>query len=153
MEKLEREFKLANIFAMSGWFCLMILPTWQYTHFYVLNIAFVLLAILYIYLLKNAMTAGSKANSKSGDEEGSESKDKPSFSNLRGVLALLRNPEGALTAWVHILAFDLIVGFYIHQEGTALNISHWYLLPCYILALMLGPIGLLSFICIKFLVV
>jgi len=143
---LEAPFKLANIFAMIGWLVLMALPYWKYTEQFVLYCSFILLAVLYIFLLQKAMR--SKPESVSGSN--GEKADKPSFTNLRGVLALLKNPVGALAAWVHILAFDLMIGLYIHNEGAEANISHWWLLPCYFFTLMFGPIGLLMFLGVKF---
>ena len=55
----------------------------------------------------------------------------------------------ALAAWVHILAFDLMVGLYIRHEGAIAGISHWALLPCYVLTLMFGPLGLLAFLALR----
>lgn len=137
--KLDLYFKLANFFAMSGWLVLFVLPNWQHTGDFVLYASFILLALLYIFLLQKAMRSKPEAGS-----------DKPGFSSLRGVMALLQNPIGGLTAWVHVLAFDLMMGLYIYTEGQAANISHWYLLPCYFFTLMLGPIGVLMFLGLRF---
>nr|WP_296125945.1 abscisic acid-deficient protein Aba4 family protein [Pseudomonas sp. Ga0074129] len=71
------------------------------------------------------------------------------FFSLGGVLSLLRQPTAALAAWVHILAFDLMVGLYIRHEGAIAGISHWALLPCYVLTLMFGPLGLLTFLALR----
>lgn len=54
-----------------------------------------------------------------------------------------------LAAWVHILAFDLMVDLYIRNESALAGISHWLLLPCYVLTLMLGPLGLLAFLALR----
>lgn len=144
-KSLELYFKVANVFAMSGWLILMCLPNWQYTGDFVLYVSFILLAFLYIFLLQKNLRTKPAAHHAENQKT-----DKPGFSNLRGVLALLKNPIGALAAWVHILAFDLMMGLYIHHEGAAANISHWYLLPCYFFTLMLGPIGVLMFLGLKF---
>ena len=71
--------------------------------------------------------------------------DRPGFFSLRGVVALFRHPLAILAAWVHILAFDLMVGWHIRREGAALGIEHGWLLPCYLLAMLFGPLGLLAF--------
>lgn len=139
-KELNLYFKLANAFAMSGWLVLFFLPNWEYTPAFVLYVSFILIALLYIFLLQKAL----RSRPEPGD-------DKPGFSNLRGVLALLRNPIGGLTAWVHILAFDLMMGLYIHHEGSLNQISHWYLLPCYFFTLMFGPVGVLLFLGLRFL--
>ena len=144
---LDLPFKLANIFAMSGWLVLAVLPNWQYTEHFVLYLSFILLALLYIFLLQKSIRTKPQAMA---DDSPVEKKEKPSFTKLSGVLALLRDPIGGLAAWVHIMAFDLMMGLYIHNEGAAANISHWYLLPCYFFTLMLGPIGILMFLALKF---
>jgi len=138
-KELNLYFKLANAFAMSGWLLLFLLPYWKFTPIIVLYVSFILIGVLYIFLLQKAMRTKPEPDG-----------DKPGFSNIRGVLALLRNPIGGLTAWVHILAFDLMMGLYIHEEGSLYNISHWYLLPCYFFTLMFGPIGVMMFLGLKF---
>ena len=148
IKSLETHFKLANAFAMTGWIVLATLPSWQYTEHFVLYVCFVSLALLYIFLLQKSIRP--KPIQKQDEKVETKKEDKPSFTNLRGVLVLLKNPTGGLAAWVHILAFDLMMGLYIHNEGAAANISHWYLLPCYFFTLMLGPIGLLMFLGLKF---
>ena len=42
-----------------------------------------------------------------------------SYHTLRGVLALFSNPKAVLAAWIHILAFDLMVGLHIQQQGAS----------------------------------
>jgi hypothetical protein len=51
-----------------------------------------------------------------------------------------------LAAWVHILAFDLMMGLCICNEGALVGISHWAPLPCCVLTLIFGPLGLLTFL-------
>lgn len=121
---LDPSFRLANIFAMSGWFILIFLPFWQFGPKLVIYGSFVLLAFTYAYLLRHAMQVKPEPG-----------EDKPNFTTLPGVLALLKNPEGAVTAWVHFLAFDLMIGYYINQQGQILGVSHWLLVPCYLLTL------------------
>ena len=79
---------------------------------------------------------------------GERSMGKPGFFTLRGVLALFSNPKAVLAAWIHILAFDLLAGLYIQQQGAAQGIGHLWLVPCYLLAMMFGPLGLLLFLAI-----
>jgi hypothetical protein len=104
----------------------------------VVAVVVVLLAVIYGWVLFAAM--------RQRPEPGS---GKPGFFTLGGVLALLRNPTAALAAWIHILAFDLMVGVYIRHEGALAGISHWVLLPCYALTLMFGPLGLLAFLALR----
>ena len=135
MPPLKPLFQTASVLALIGWLLLMALPGWAHTASVVVGVVVVLLAIIYAWVLFAALR--QRPEPVSG---------KPGFFTLGGVLALLRNPTAALAAWIHILAFDLMVGVYIRHEGALAGISHWALLPCYVLTLMFGPLGLLAFL-------
>ncbi len=120
---------------MGGWSVLILLPTWSQGSRLVLGVAVVLLCVLYGVSLFQALTS-----------RGERSMGKPGFFTLRGVLALFSNPKAVLAAWIHILAFDLMVGLYIQQQGAAQGIGHLWLVPCYLMAMMFGPLGLLLFL-------
>ncbi len=135
MPPLKPLFQTASVLALIGWLLLMAMPGWAHAASVVVGVVVVLLAIIYAWVLFAAL--------RQRPEPGS---GKPGFFTLGGVLALLRNPTAALAAWIHILAFDLMVGVYIRHEGALAGISHWALLPCYVLTLMFGPLGLLAFL-------
>ncbi|SIQ18181.1 abscisic acid-deficient protein Aba4 family protein [Aquipseudomonas alcaligenes] len=128
-------FQLASLAALGGWGVLILLPTWSQGPRLVLGVAVVLLCVLYGVSLFQALTS-----------RGERSMGKPGFFTLRGVLALFSNPKAVLAAWIHILAFDLMVGLYIQQQGAAQSIGHLWLVPCYLMAMMFGPLGLLLFL-------
>jgi len=69
---------------------------------------------------------------------------------LGGGAALLCSPAGATIAWVHFLAFDLFVGRWIYLDSRALRITPWLMAPVHFLTLMLGPIGFLSYLIVRF---
>lgn len=131
----KRLFQLASLAALGGWSVLILLPTWSQGPRLVLGVAVVLLCVLYGISLFQALTS-----------RGERSMGKPGFFTLRGVLALFSNPKAVLAAWIHILAFDLMVGLHIQQQGAAQGIGHLWLVPCYLMAMMFGPLGLLLFL-------
>ncbi len=131
----KRLFQLASLAALGGWSVLILLPTWSQGPRLVLGVSVVLLCVLYGVSLFQALTS-----------RGERSMGKPGFFTLRGVLALFSNPKAVLAAWIHILAFDLMVGLYIQQQGAAQGIGHLWLVPCYLMAMMFGPLGLLLFL-------
>jgi hypothetical protein len=131
----KRLFQLASLAALSGWSVLILLPTWSQGPRLVLGVAVVLLCVLYGVSLFQALTS-----------RGERSMGKPGFFTLRGVLALFSNPKAVLAAWIHILAFDLMVGLHIQQQGAAQGIGHLWLVPCYLMAMIFGPLGLLLFL-------
>ena len=132
-------FNITSKILLLGWIVLFFLPNWSLGDEFILYGVFVVVAIAYIYYL----TVGIKNPVKS--EYG-----KPGFFAMRNVLAIFDNPNSSLACWMHIIAFDLIVGLYIRTQGAILEIEHWKLLPCYFLTLMFGPIGLLLFIGLTF---
>ena len=131
----KRLFQLASLAALGGWSVLILLPTWSQGPRLVLGVSVVLLCVLYGVSLFQALTS-----------RGERSMGKPGFFTLRGVLALFSNPKAVLAAWIHILAFDLMVGLYIQQQGALQGIGHLWLVPCYLMAMMFGPLGLLLFL-------
>lgn len=130
-------FKLSSWLAFAAWAVLIFLPGWDLAGRVVLWAGVVLLALIYAVLLVRALR-----------QKRAPGTARPGFTTLKGVLALLANPQAALAAWVHLLAFDLMVGLYIRNEGAALGIGHWLLVPCYIGAMLFGPLGLLLFLVI-----
>lgn len=70
MAPLKTLFKLTSLIALVGWLMLVCLPFWPYTDELVLGLCVVVLAILYCWLLVDAMrqrpsrTAASPASSR-----------------------------------------------------------------------------------------
>jgi hypothetical protein len=62
------------------------------------------------------------------------------------VAAFLGRPEVALVAWIHFLAFDLFVGRWIYRDSHERLISAWLTAPVLLLTLLLGPLGLLTYL-------
>lgn len=63
---------------------------------------------------------------------------------LNTIAALLSTPRGAAIAWMHFLAFDLLVGRAIYLEARRLGAPWWVSSPVLFFTLMLGPVGLLA---------
>jgi hypothetical protein len=72
-----------------------------------------------------------------------------SFGSLKGIISLFKSPRVILAGWVHFLAFDLMVALWIHSDAGPLAISHWWLIPIYLLTLMFGPAGWLVYLVVK----
>ena len=56
---------------------------------------------------------------------------------------LFTSPHAVLAGWIHYLAFDLFVGAWEVRDARRHGLSHWMVVPCLALTLMLGPFGLL----------
>ena len=91
-----------------------------------------LLALTYLYLVITDF----------GEAEGS-------FTSLAGVAQLFANPKVVLAGWIHYLVFDLFVGCWEVRDSRRLGIPHLLIFPALILTFLLGPIGLLTYLCIR----
>jgi hypothetical protein len=126
-------FNLAGI-AMLGWLLLILLPAWKVTRWIARTAVFpVFLSVVYVLgIVPLLMQTGPGIM---GD-----------FGSAEGVTRLLQNPDIALVAWIHILAFDQVVALMIYRE----NMEHRYVpLPVQsvllLATLMFGPLGFLSY--------
>jgi hypothetical protein len=68
---------------------------------------------------------------------------------LGGVAMLLGSPQGAAIAWVHFLAFDLLVGRWIYLDSQERGLSSLLMAPVLFLTLMLGPAGFLFYLAVR----
>lgn len=126
-------FNVAGI-AMLGWLLLIVLPAWKVTRWIARTAVFpVFLSILYVVGITAVLMETGMGIM--GD-----------FGSAGGVTRLLQNPDIALVAWIHILAFDQVVAMMIYRE----NMEHRYVaLPVQsvllLATLMFGPLGFLSY--------
>jgi hypothetical protein len=126
-------FDVAGI-AMLGWLLLILLPTWRVTRRIAESAIFpVFLCALYV------VGIGAVLRELGPGLMGE-------FGSADGVLALLRVEGVALVAWIHILAFDQLVGVLIYRD----NMTHRHVpIPVQsvmlVATLMLGPVGFLSY--------
>ncbi|HEV3049551.1 MAG TPA: ABA4-like family protein [Longimicrobium sp.] len=126
-------FNLAGI-AILGWLLLILLPAWKVTRWIAETAVFpVFLCIVYVLgIIPLLMQTGPGIMSDFGSAE--------------GVTRLLGSGDIALVAWIHILAFDQVVGMMIYRE----NMQHRYVpLPVQSVllfaTLMFGPVGFLTY--------
>ncbi|MBW3570455.1 MAG: DUF4281 domain-containing protein [Gemmatimonadetes bacterium] len=126
-------FNLAAI-AVLGWLLLILFPAWKVTRWIAETAVFpVFLAIVYVLgIVPLLMQTGPGIIAD--------------FGRAEGVTRLLGNGDVALVAWIHILAFDQVVGMMIYRE----NMQHRYVpLPVQSVllfaTLMFGPVGFLGY--------
>ena len=133
----ETLFEVAG-FALPAWIVLIFLPTWRVTRWLAKSALFPVL-ISIIYLVGIAAIVGESGAGFMRD-----------FGSAEGVTRLLARQDIAIVAWIHILAFDQLVGLFIYRD----NMHHRYV-PLVVqsiilfLTLMLGPIGFLSYYLIR----
>ncbi len=72
------------------------------------------------------------------------------FSSLSGLTSLFAQPQIALVGWVHYLAFDLFIGAWELQTAKRQHLPNVVVVPSMILTMVLGPLGLLVFFCLRY---
>ena len=127
-------FSLAG-YAIVGWLPLILAPGWRFSRRLAESAVFpIYLSVLYLVGISAVlMEMGPGIMSD--------------FGNVDGVLALLKTESLGLVAWIHILAFDQVVGALIYRD----NMQHRFVpLPVQsvilFLTLMFGPVGLLIYV-------
>lgn len=130
----ETIFSIVNILAMAGWVLLIFVPGWQWTKKIVVSGGIpILLSIAYLILVVIFF----------GQSDGG-------FDSLENVMKLFTNKWSVLAGWIHYLAFDLLVGIWEVKDSQEKEISHWLVIPCLIFTFMLGPIGFLLYVIVRF---
>lgn len=126
-------FKLAG-FAAPAWALLIFLPTWRVTRWIARSaIIPALLCVLYVIGIVAQISASGFGFMRD-------------FGSAEGVAHLLAQPDIAIVAWIHFLAFDQLVGIFIYRD----NMHHRYVpIPVQSVILfftfMLGPVGFLTY--------
>lgn len=122
-------FQIANTIVLPAWLLLMVAPFWKWTGRIAVGIIVTLLSITYVVLLV----------------EGIEALDFDSFGSIEGVMQLFTDPSAVVMGWIHYLAFDLMVGWFIVNDAAKHGINRFLLIPCLLLSFMFGPTGLLLY--------
>jgi Domain of unknown function (DUF4281) len=136
MSPVETVFSICSTIAMVGWIILIVLPGWYAADKFIIGIIITLFAIVYAWLLFSTFNFA----------------DVSKFGSLNGVMELFRDPAVVTAGWIHYLAFDLMAGLFIRYNAQKNGISHWLVIPCLLLTFMFGPVGLLLYLLIRWMI-
>jgi hypothetical protein len=129
----ETLFTLCSNAVLPGWILLLLAPRWRWTTSLIASVLIPgLLAIVYVTLM-----AANFGSAKGG------------FSSLAEVAQLMSHPRVLLAGWVHYLVFDLFIGCWEVRDAQQIGLRHWWVVPCLVLTLLLGPTGLLLYFIIR----
>ena len=127
-------FQLCSTIALVAWLILFILsPFWHGVDKLLIGVVITLFSILYFWLLAQNFKLSDMQN----------------FSTLDGFMQLLTSKVAVTTAWIHFLAFDLMVGIWIKKNAQKHGIKHWVLIPCLFFTFMVGPVGLCIYLIVR----
>lgn len=127
----------ALIFAvLPAWLLLIILPRAALTRVLVQSVipAF-LLGGIYALLVARAADGAMLAA--------------PHPISLTGLMAFFETPDGVLAGLAHYLVFDLFVGAWEVRDAARRGVPHWAVIPCLLLTLVLGPLGLVLYLLVR----
>jgi len=132
---LETLFKFANYSVIPFWLLLIFAPRWSWTSRLVHGpVLLLLLTPIYAYMLFGYGAAPEGMNLRS----------------LYGVMVGFSAPQIVVAGWIHVLIFDLFVGAWETRDAQRRGVPHLLVIPCLIATLMVGPIGLLFYVLVRF---
>jgi hypothetical protein len=132
---LEILFKAANYAVIPFWLLLIVAPRWSWTDRLVHSpVVLLLLAPIYAYMLFGYGPAPEGMN----------------FTSLYGVMVGFSTPHVVVAGWIHYLIFGLFVGAWEARDARRRGVPHLLLVPCLLATLMVGPVGLLLYVLVRF---
>lgn len=132
---LETLFKAANYAVLPFWFLLIVAPRWHWTQLLAHGPAVVLLLTpIYTYMLFGY----------------GPSPENIDMTSLYGVMSAFTAPHIVVAGWIHYLIFDLFIGAWESRDAQRLNIPHLLVIPCLLATLLVGPVGLLLYVIVRF---
>ncbi len=134
---IETVFSIANKGIIVFWLLLILAPRWRWTDMLVQSVVVpVVLGLTYTWLIGTVFFGGALP-------EGGN------FTSLVGVMIFFSSPIAATAAWIHFLIFDLFIGAWQVRDAHARGIPHLAIVPCLVLTLLAGPVGLLLYLAVR----
>lgn len=133
--QLETVFVLSIFTVLPFWILMIVAPNWDWTRTIIgspliaLGPAFLYIVFVVPDLLATFQTAAA-----------------PTLANMQ---ALLSTERGTLLAWVHFLAFDLLVGRWAYLDSRERGISAWRMAPVLFFTFTLGPLGYFLYLILR----
>ena len=129
-------FSACSSMVLPGWALLLFLPRWKWTLAVISGgVVPFCLALAYAGLVLSQILVWP---------------DGGGFSSVQEVAVLFDNPYMLTAGWVHYLAFDLFVGCWEAQDSQKHKIPHILVAPCLLLTFLLGPVGLVCYLMVRF---
>ncbi|MGI9148488.1 MAG: ABA4-like family protein [Chloroflexota bacterium] len=128
-------FAFASTLVLPFWLAIILLPAWRWTK-RITRSSWLVAALAGVYAALVLPRFGSLLPAVT----------RPS---LQAMTSLLATPDGATIAWIHFLAFDLVVGRWAYLDSRDRRLSPHLMAPILLLTLLLGPLGLLAYLSLR----
>ncbi len=126
---METIFGLGSLLVLPFWALMIALPRWRWTERIVRSPWIAAPpALLYAALVLPRLGVSG------------------SFGSAADVAALLGTVEGATVAWLHFLAFDLLVGRWVFLDAHDRGVHPLLVAPILLLTFLLGPVGFVLYL-------
>lgn len=131
-------YLLLNYGVLPFWALLILAPVLKITDALVHSVAMpLLLGVTYAWLLATALWGPVATPDGAG------------FATLDALLKLFSTKQALVAGWAHYIVFDLFVGAWIARDAQRVGLNHFALIPCLVLTLLVGPIGLLTYLMVR----
>ncbi len=134
MPQADLVFSIMNLLVLPGWLALLAAPLARPRLVQVARLCAAAVCGLYGALVVRGLVTGP------GLPEGA------GFGSLAAVEALMSTRGAILGGWAHFLAFDLFVASWQAEDAPRAGVPHGLLVPCLVLTLLAGPLGLLLYL-------
>jgi hypothetical protein len=129
-------YQLITLGILPFWLLLIVAPSWRGTQTVVHS------ALLPLLLASGYLLFAVPGFLLGGIEGGG-------FATLEQLARGFQHPPALLAGWIHYLVFDLFVGAWEARDARRRGIAHWLLVPCLVLTLLLGPVGLAVYLLVR----
>jgi Domain of unknown function (DUF4281) len=130
---IESTYQYASILILLPWAMMIFAPNRRYTD----PVAFTAAVALFL-----AGTIYTVLFIRIGFNSGS-------FQNGSAILQFFRNKDMLLSGWFNYLSLCLLAGIWQNHDSSALKIPHIWVLPCLLLTMISGPVGILIYCLIR----
>ncbi|MBP6014084.1 MAG: DUF4281 domain-containing protein [Alphaproteobacteria bacterium] len=131
-------YQILNLGVLPFWALIILVPFLRITDTLVHSVfAPIVLGVIYGWLLANVMAGAVPMPEGAG------------FASLDALMRTFSVKEAVVAGWAHYIVFDLFVGAWIARDAQRIGLNQFIVAPALILTLLVGPIGLLTYLLIR----
>ena len=128
-------YLILNLGVLPFWALIIFVPFLKITDTLVHSVlAPIVLGVTYAWLLATVMGGGITMPEGAG------------FNSLDALMKTFSVKEAVVAGWAHYIVFDLFVGAWIARDAQRIGLNQFVVAPALILTLLVGPIGLLTYL-------